>query len=416
MLFSCGKSPSSRPERKTAENSRPLAECTVISCSASWPGRASWSPASRLACDRNAASTCCWCVPTGEHVSRADSPAGVVAVLELLGEERGGVHQLVQVLEAVLAVALGGVVGLERAALEDLLDDLRQAQRLGRCLRERIDHRDELRDGRAAAPADQRPRAPPCIRLRRNAAATRFLQLLDAARADAARREVHHAREGGVVVGVRGQAQVGERVLHLLALEEAQARRTPCRRCPARNSECSRMRDWALERYSSAMSESAMPSRCSCFTSSTTNCASSRVVGGGVDAQLLALALVGPQVLAEARLVLRDHRVGRVEDVALRAVVLLELHHVRDREVLHELVHVADFGAAEAVYRVVGDDAVGDEVVGGDHVDVEDPWRRRGTRLTVRPRPASPCRRSSPSRAGPTGAVTKEATCRGGWP
>jgi hypothetical protein len=39
------------------------------------------------------------------------------------------------------------------------------------------------------------------------------------------------------------------------------------------------------------------------------------VVGGGEDAQRLALALRGPQVLAEARLVLRDDGVGRVEDV-----------------------------------------------------------------------------------------------------
>jgi hypothetical protein len=48
-----------------------------------------------------------------------------------------------------------------------------------------------------------------------------LLQLLDRARADAARREIHHARERGVVVGIRGEAQVRERVLHFLALEEA---------------------------------------------------------------------------------------------------------------------------------------------------------------------------------------------------
>ncbi|CFW31806.1 Uncharacterised protein [Bordetella pertussis] len=37
MLFSCGNSPSSRPVMNTASNSRPLAACTVISCTASWP-------------------------------------------------------------------------------------------------------------------------------------------------------------------------------------------------------------------------------------------------------------------------------------------------------------------------------------------------------------------------------------------
>ncbi len=77
------------------------------------------------------------------------------------------------------------------------------------------------------------------------------------------------------------------------------------------------------------------------------------VVGRSVHAQLLALALRGPQVLAQARLVLLDDRVGGVEDVALRAVVLLELHHLLHAEVADELVHVADFGASEPVNRLI---------------------------------------------------------------
>ena len=101
------------------------------------------------------------------------------------------------------------------------------------------------------------------------------------------------------------------------------------------------------------MSESAMPSRCSCLHLVHDEARFLLVVGGGVDAQRLALALRGPEVLAQARLVLRDDRVGRVEDVALRAVVLLELHDFLHAEVAHELVHVADFGAAEAVYRLI---------------------------------------------------------------
>ena len=42
-------------------------------------------------------------------------------------------------------------------------------------------------------------------------------------------------------------------------------------------------------------------------------------------AHRLALAFARPQVLAEPRRVVLDQRVGRVEDVAVRAVVLLEL-------------------------------------------------------------------------------------------
>src|SRR5262252_6984807 len=50
----------------------------------------------------------------------------------------------------------------------------------------------------------------------------RVLQLLEGARADAARREVDDAKEACVVVRVLDQAQVGQRVLDLGALEEAQ--------------------------------------------------------------------------------------------------------------------------------------------------------------------------------------------------
>ena len=94
------------------------------------------------------------------------------------------------------------------------------------------------------------------------------------------------------------------------------------------------------------------------------------VVGGGIDAQLLAFALRGPEVLSQPRLVPRDDRVGGVEDVSLRAVVLLELHHLRDAEVAHELVHVADFGAAEAVDGVVRDQTRGDVVVRRVYIQV----------------------------------------------
>jgi hypothetical protein len=48
------------------------------------------------------------------------------------------------------------------------------------------------------------------------------VHLFERALADAARRRVHHALEGGVVVAVGDQAQVGQRVLDLGALEEAQ--------------------------------------------------------------------------------------------------------------------------------------------------------------------------------------------------
>ena len=74
-------------------------------------------------------------------------------------------------------------------------------------------------------------------------------------------------------------------------------------------------------------------------------------------AHRLALALARPQVLAEPRLVVLDQRIGGVEDVPMRAVVLLELDQL-DRllgrgEVALELLHVGDLRAAERIDRLV---------------------------------------------------------------
>ena len=72
-----------------------------------------------------------------------------------------------------------------------------------------------------------------------------------------------------------------------------------------------------------------------------------------VDAHLLAVAGVGAQVLAEPLAVVGDQLVGAVEDVAMRAVILLQLDQVLDAELALERAHVADVGAAERVDALV---------------------------------------------------------------
>ena len=71
------------------------------------------------------------------------------------------------------------------------------------------------------------------------------------------------------------------------------------------------------------------------------------------DADRLALAGIGPQVLAEALAVVLDQRVGGGQDVAVRAVVLLEADDVGTGVVALEVAHVADLGAAEGVDALV---------------------------------------------------------------
>ncbi len=72
-----------------------------------------------------------------------------------------------------------------------------------------------------------------------------------------------------------------------------------------------------------------------------------------VDAHRLAVPGGGPQVLAEALLVVDDERVGRGEDEPVRAVVLLEAYDVLDAEIALEFGHVADVRPAKPVNGLI---------------------------------------------------------------
>ncbi|MNC08135.1 hypothetical protein D3C75_557090 [compost metagenome] len=77
------------------------------------------------------------------------------------------------------------------------------------------------------------------------------------------------------------------------------------------------------------------------------------LVVGRVQGQWFAFAHVGPQFLAQAPAVVGDQRVGRLEDAAGGAVVLLQADHLGVGEVGSVLVNVLDLGTAPAVDRLV---------------------------------------------------------------
>ena len=83
------------------------------------------------------------------------------------------------------------------------------------------------------------------------------------------------------------------------------------------------------------------------------------VVGKGVQRDLRAVALLGPELLAATADVVLDDRVGRVEDGVGGAVVLLELDDLGLREMLLHVEQVGDLRAAPAVDAlvVIADDA-----------------------------------------------------------
>ena len=67
----------------------------------------------------------------------------------------------------------------------------------------------------------------------------------------------------------------------------------------------------------------------------------------------VAVAEVGPQLLVEQLLVVRDDGVRRLEDAHRRAVVLFELDQLEVRIVARQAAEVLDIGAAPAVDRLV---------------------------------------------------------------
>ncbi|CFP61046.1 Uncharacterised protein [Bordetella pertussis] len=73
-------------------------------------------------------------------------------------------------------------------------------------------------------------------------------------------------------------------------------------------------------------------------------------VGGLLDdAHRLALALFGPEVLAQASGVVPDEGIGRIQDVAVRAVVLFQADDTAMCVIAFEVGHVADVGAAKRI-------------------------------------------------------------------
>ncbi len=77
------------------------------------------------------------------------------------------------------------------------------------------------------------------------------------------------------------------------------------------------------------------------------------LVVGAEEADRRALAFAGPELLADAAAVVADDGVGGVEDVAGRAVVLLEPEQLHVVEILAVLLQVLDPRAAPAVDRLV---------------------------------------------------------------
>src|SRR5215472_4066095 len=283
------------PARNTTGNSSPFAMCRVIICTQSSHSFAWPSPDSSAACARNAS----------RGLSSLPSGAKPRAL-------QYGIDLLVQ----------------------------REPRRLGR---QALDEREESGERRSGPAAELRaPRARGYYSRfpQRHAARARPLaQRFEALGAEAPRRVIYDALEGGVVAAVADQAQVRERVLDLGALEEAQAavdlvgnaRRDECFLEHARlGVRAVEDRNVPAERAVRNVLADAVGDELRLVT----------LIEGAIEVDRLAPRTARPEILAEAVRVVGDERVGRIEDRSGRAVVLLELEELRVGIVAAEVLQV----------------------------------------------------------------------------
>jgi hypothetical protein len=179
-------------------------------------------------------------------------------------------------------------------------------------------------------------------------------------RANAAGRQVHDALERCVVVTVRNQPQVGERVLDFLAFEESQAAVHTVRNARGEQVFLEHAR-LCVRAVQDGVVTPVAAARNPFADLVDDEFGLVALVIAAVQPDGRARAVAGPQLLADAAAVVRDHGVGRGEDVARGAIILLEAEQLHVAIVLAVLLQVFDFRTAPAVDRlvVVADD-VGD--------------------------------------------------------
>ncbi len=142
--------------------------------------------------------------------------------------------------------------------------------------------------------------------------------------ADAARGQIDHALEGGVVGAARDQAKIGERVLDLRPLEEAQTPVNAIRHAGIQEGffEDPRLRVGAVQHGYLAPRAAAIHPFADAVDHEVGFIA---LVERGVKFYAVAVRAAGPQVLAEAAGIVGDERVGGLENGAGGPVVLFQL-------------------------------------------------------------------------------------------
>ena len=185
--------------------------------------------------------------------------------------------------------------------------------------------------------------------------------MLDAARAYAARREIDNTHETGVVARVLEQTQIRQRVFDFGAFEKPQTaihavrhggveqsgfNHTALRVAAVKNG------DFAAGHHTFC-TVTVAPVTQQLFDLFHHPIGLSQIAGRLHHPHRLARTLRGVQVFTQAGFVVLDQLVGCVQNMAVAAVVLLQLDLVLHLELAHKVGHVADACAAKRVNALV---------------------------------------------------------------
>ena len=273
---------------------------------------------------------------------------GIFAKAFLQHKAFGGVDEFVQVFQALLAFFVGAVMLLQAAGVQHMFDGVAQALP-GHGFAHHVDQgvkAAQLGPGRAADQGGGIQQAAAGL-------AGFFLQGFDAAGADAPGRKVHHAQKAGVVLRVLQQAQVGQGVLDFRAFKKAQAAIHAVGDAGIEQAafQHAALGVAAVEQGDFLAREAVVFGERLDFLDQPTRFV--QIGGRFVDAHRFARALVGGQVFAQALAVVFNQGVGAVQDVAVAAVVALQLDLVRHGKFAQKVLHIAHACAAKGVDALV---------------------------------------------------------------
>ena len=228
--------------------------------------------------------------------------------------------------------------------------------RLPRALGQPVDERGEVAErlahiGPELGDADRRTRAVSSSGLLQRAG--RLAERREAGLAQAAAGHADRAEERLVVRRVGHQPEIGQQVLHLAPLVEADRADQPVRHAgpPERLFQRARLRVGAVEHRHVAVAPVARGAPALQLADDPLGLVA--LVGRGQQGDRLPAPAAGGEGLPDPAAVLGDDPVGGVEHDLGGAVVLLQPHQLGAREILEEVLHVAHVGAAPAVDGLV---------------------------------------------------------------